>query len=109
MQPTRPHSNPICDASFDAPSLAEVLGRNVKTLRKREHITKTKFAAMLGIGRPLLNKIENGTADVRLSCVEDLASALDTTPEFLLFGKHDVLRAPSLPPANQDWPLEPYV
>ena len=104
-----PHNNSLADASFDAPSLAETLGRNVKALRKSEHITKTRFAAMVGIGRPLLNKIENGTADVRLSRVEELADALDTTPAFLLFGRHEVARAPALPPASQDWPLEPFV
>lgn len=112
MQPTCPHSNPLTDSSFDAPSLAKMLGRNVKALRKSEHITKTRFAAMVGIGRPLLNKIENGTADVRLSRVEDLASALDTTAEYLLFGKHDVLHSPPIPPippTNERWPLEPYV
>ena len=73
MKQTRQHSDPLTDATFDAPSLAETLGRNVKALRKDERITKTRFAAMVGIGRPLLNKIENGTANVRLSLVEELA------------------------------------
>ncbi len=106
MQQRSPHSNPLYDASFDPPSLAEMLGRNVKALRKKERITKTRFSAMLGIGRPLLNKIENGTANVRLSLVEELASALDTTPEYLLFGKDDVLRqSPALPQPSATWPL----
>lgn len=56
MKQTRQHSDPLTDATFDAPSLAETLGRNVKALRKDERITKTRFAAMVGIGRPLLNK-----------------------------------------------------
>lgn len=64
---------------------------------------------MVGIGRPLLNKIENGTANVRLSLVEELASALDTTPYFLLFGAQEKLNAPKFPPTSPYWPLEPYV
>lgn len=78
------HSNPLTDRSADGPSLAEIIGRNVLVLRKREKINKTRFSAMLGIGRPQLNRIENGTADIRLSLVEDLAEALDTTTEYLL-------------------------
>lgn len=72
------------DTSADEPSLACVLGRNVETLRKRSNISKSCFAAMVGIGRPQLNKIEKGTADVRLSVVEGLADALDTSPAKLL-------------------------
>ena len=53
-------------------------------LREREKISKTRFSAMLGIGRPQLNRIEDGTADIRLSLVEDLAEALDTSSEYLL-------------------------
>ncbi len=84
MQNMRPHSNPLFDTSADAPSLACTLGRNVETLRERAHISKTCFAAMVGIGRPQLNKIEKGTADIRLSVVEKLADALDTSPANLL-------------------------
>ena len=109
MKQTRQHSDPLTDATFDAPSLAETLGRNVKALRKDERITKTRFAAMVGIGRPLLNKIENGTANVRLSLVEELASALDTTPHFLLFGTPGISNALEFPPTSPNWPLEPYV
>ncbi len=39
---------------------------------------------MVGIGRPQLNKIEKGTANIRLSVVEKLADALDTSPATLL-------------------------
>lgn len=78
------HSNPLTDRSADEPSLAQIVGRNVLMLREREKISKTRFSAMLGIGRPQLNRIEDGTADIRLSLVEDLAEALDTSSEYLL-------------------------
>lgn len=73
----------------DEPKMAVTLGRNVKRLRERGRINKTCFAAMVGIGRPQLNKIEKGTANVRLSMVEELADALETTPEKLLFEQFD--------------------
>ena len=71
------------------PDMAKTLGKNVKCLRKRARMTKTMFAAMVGIGRPQLNRIENGTADVRLSMVQELAEALEIDAEKLLFGKGD--------------------
>ncbi|MEA5019742.1 MAG: helix-turn-helix transcriptional regulator [Gordonibacter sp.] len=65
-----------------------ILGRNVTRLRKRAKITKQRFAMMVEIGRPFLNRIENGTADPRLSIVLRLADALGTTPQELLT-QHD--------------------
>ncbi|RDB64327.1 XRE family transcriptional regulator [Gordonibacter sp. 28C] len=61
-----------------------MLGRNVTRLRKQAKITKQKFALMVNVGRPFLNRIENGTADPRLSVILRLAAALDTTPQELL-------------------------
>ncbi len=84
MECTTAHSNPITDRSADGPTLAQIVGRNVTELREREKISKTMFSAMLGIGRPQLNRIEDGTADIRLSLVEEIAEALDTTSEYLL-------------------------
>lgn len=60
------------------------LGHNVTRLRKAAKITKQKFALMVGVGRPFLNRIEQGTADPRLSIIKRLADALDTTPQALL-------------------------
>lgn len=64
--------------------IAVSLGRNVTRLRKEAKLTKEKFALMANIGRPFLNRIENGTADPRLSVVVRLADALDVSPEELL-------------------------
>lgn len=80
MQTPVPHIDELATAPNDEPKMAVTLGRNVKRLRERGRINKTCFAAMVGIGRPQLNKIEKGTANVRLSMVEELADALETTP-----------------------------
>lgn len=72
-------------AALDNRSEASViLGRNVTRLRKQAKITKQKFALMVDVGRPFLNRIENGTADPRLSVILRLADALETTPQELL-------------------------
>ena len=106
MQKQASHTARTVNEIEDDPKMAVTLGRNVKWLRERGRINKTRFAAMIGIGRPLLNKIEKGTANVRLSLVEELADALETTPEELLFERFDskTIAATRKCPS---WPLEP--
>ena len=60
------------------------LGANVARLRKCAKIDKKTFCLMVGIGRPFLDRIEKGEADPRLSVIESLADALETTPQDLL-------------------------
>lgn len=64
--------------------LARTFGRNVMRLRKRAGLTKKRFCLMVGVGRPYFNRVENGTADPRLSIVERFAAALDVAPLDLL-------------------------
>lgn len=72
----------------ESPSLAPIVGSNVRYLRKREHFNKQTFACMVGIGRPLLDKIECGEADIRLSYLERIADAFDIEVADLLV-EHD--------------------
>lgn len=78
----------------DPTRFAPILAENVKRMRIHAKINKKRFALMVHIGRPLLNRIENGTADVRLSVITKMADSLATTPDFLL-AKHtdDQIRA----------------
>ena len=68
----------------DAAQLRFVLGRNVKRLRMEQKFNKKSFAALCGIGRPLLDEIEGGTSDIRLSYVQKVADALAVSPVDLL-------------------------
>ena len=107
MQTSVPHIDELANTPNDEPKMAVTLGRNVKRLRERGRINKTCFAAMVGIGRPQLNKIEKGTANVRLSMVEELADALETTPEKLLFEQSDPTSI-AIPRKAPDWQFDPY-
>lgn len=107
MQTSVPHIDELANMPNDEPKMAVTLGRNVKRLRERGRINKTCFAAMVGIGRPQLNKIEKGTANVRLSMVEELADALETTPEKLLFEQFDPTNI-AIPRKAPDWQFDPY-
>ena len=56
-----------------------ILGTNVERLRKERNINKSRFAMMLGIGRPTLNRIEKGIHNPRLDLLCNLADALEVT------------------------------
>ena len=60
------------------------VGRNVAFLRVSQRINKQTFSLMMGFGRPFLNLLERGQADVRLSLVVRLAEALSVSSEDLL-------------------------
>lgn len=59
------------------PEEGYIIGFNVERLRKRAGISKVRFCNMLGIGRPTLDKIEDGEGDVRLSLLVKMAEALE--------------------------------
>ena len=88
MQTSVPHIDELASTPSDEPKMAVTLGRNVKRLRERGRINKTCFAAMVGIGRPQLNKIEKGT-------------------EKLLFEQFDPASI-AIPRKAPDWQFDPY-
>lgn len=65
-------------------STAEIFGDNVRRIREEQRLTKMRFCDMIGIGRPLLDSIERGRSNVRLSYLVKIAEALETTPYDLL-------------------------
>ncbi|MEE8722748.1 MAG: helix-turn-helix transcriptional regulator [Eggerthellaceae bacterium] len=60
------------------------MATNVTALRSQQGLSKQMFALMAGISRPMLNRIESGEADTRLSYVQRIADALGVEPTYLL-------------------------
>ena len=71
-----------------ASPLAPIVAENVHHLRKQQHLNKRTFAFILGISRPMLDKIESGQADIRLSYLERLADVLSVDAVELLTEHH---------------------
>lgn len=65
-------------------SLNKIIGKNVQRLRIEQNLPKKTLARISSVSRPLLDKIENGEADVRLSCIVRIADGLSVTPAELL-------------------------
>ena len=58
----------------------ELVGRNVKTLREGQRLTKVRLSMMAGMSRQELTKIEAGEANATLNTLVRLADALDVAP-----------------------------
>ena len=77
MEPT---SNTFTESQgFDAPYWRVVLGDNVHRLRMKQGIPKKTFSLMVGISRPLLDRIERGEADLRISYLTKVADGLSVS------------------------------
>ncbi|WP_201751069.1 helix-turn-helix domain-containing protein [Enterorhabdus sp. P55] len=53
-----------------------ILGLNVELLRKGAKLSKVRFCALVGISRPMLDKIERGESNPRLDLLTRLADVL---------------------------------
>ena len=53
------------------------IGRRVRRMREEQGLGKAEFALMIGISRPYLNRIENGTANVTVKMLVRVAEGLD--------------------------------
>lgn len=62
-----------------------VIGKYVLARRKELGLTQEELAHMMGYRtKSSINKIENGTQDIPLPKVEQLARCLQTTPAYLM-------------------------
>lgn len=60
------------------------LGRRVKDLRKKQHMTQEELAERLDISASFLGHIERGTRIASLETLVKVCIALDTDPSYLL-------------------------
>ena len=61
------------------------IGKRVKERRKELDLTQVKLSEMIGIAQQSLQRIEDGTTKTTKK-INELAKALQCTPEFLQFG-----------------------
>lgn len=97
--PLDPEHSSLTGKEPDPSRFKAVLAENVTRLRTDAKITKNRFALMIKVGRPFLNKIENARVNPRLDVIVRMADALETTPADLLT-KHEEEPAPPSPEAQ---------
>jgi transcriptional regulator with XRE-family HTH domain len=73
----------------------EGFGRAIKALRAEQGVSQEDLADRCEMSRAQLSKVERGLADLRLSTVFRLASALDMSGAELIQRTEDILKASS--------------
>ena len=63
------------------------LATRIKTLREEKKLTQEQLAEAVGLGRTSTTQWEAGRSEPPLGRIENLARILDTTPEYIAFGK----------------------
>lgn len=56
--------------------IEQTIGRNVRSLREAQRLSKVEFCLMAGLSRPYLNKIEAGEANISVKQLDRLAQSL---------------------------------
>ncbi|HIN57429.1 MAG TPA: helix-turn-helix domain-containing protein [Acinetobacter pittii] len=65
----------------------ETIGKRIKSLRKAKKLTQKDLGKLLGLSDVSVLKWENETNTPKLENMHELALALDTTVEYLMYGK----------------------
>lgn len=58
-------------------SLRQTFGKNVRAFREEMSLSQGRFSMMVGISRPLLNRIEQGHQNVTLDTLDRIAKGLN--------------------------------
>ena len=62
------------------------MGYKLKEVREEKRMTQEELAEKSGVSRPTIVALENGkTTDVKMSTLQKLANAMDTTVQAIFF------------------------
>lgn len=97
----------VCNVARAVPDTTKqsAIGRRVKDLRKALRFSQEKLARLAGVSTKTIHRLERGhISDVRVDHLFVLATALETSAEFLLFGREPESSSTqgSAPPAAFD-------
>ena len=67
-------------------AIRQAFGRRVRMLRKERSLSLRQFALSIRTDKTFLSNIENGRQSPTLDTIERIASGLDVTMSFLLYG-----------------------
>ena len=76
-----------------------LIGKRIRSIRLKREITQEALAEKVDIGTQHMNKIENGKSPLSLTCLVNIANALETTADRLLM---DNVTAASMPYLLED-------
>lgn len=77
------------------------IGKRIKDLRRKRHLTQSQIYKTCGISSGNLSSIENGKTLPSSTALIHLATCLQCTTDYILFGKTNT----EIPPGDSDLPL----
>lgn len=76
--------------------LLKILIKNIENEIHDRRLTKTEFAKQIGMTKQSLHQLLSGDHSPKLSTIEDIATALNMSPQALLGGVVDKQQQPSI-------------
>lgn len=67
------------------------IGKRIRTIRRRQHLSQEKLAELSNLSRVSISGIETGRKKPSVKSLVSIASALQVSPDDLLFSKNDLL------------------
>ena len=64
--------------------LREILGLNIKKLRKKQNLSQEQLADLTGLHRTYIGAVERGERNISINNIEKIANALNVPPTQLL-------------------------
>jgi len=83
-------SHPLTAKDHACHGPRETLARNLSAARTATGLSQDQLAGAAGISRATVIQLEAGEGDPRLSTLTGLATALDVSPVFFLFGRDEL-------------------
>lgn len=71
------------------------IGYRIKQSRKMQKLTQEKLAELVSVSPHYIYEIEKGLKSMSLSTLADIASTLNISTDYLLFGTDYILSSPS--------------
>lgn len=78
------------------------LGLRIKQCRKMQHLTQENLAELIDVSPHYIYELEKGLKCMSLTTLIDIASALNLSTDYLLFGMQNTSAAPS----KEDAPVD---
>lgn len=68
------------------------IGARIRSIREDMHLTKNKFAELLGISSQYLGIVECGKSCLSIEKIEILCDVTNLSADYILFGKNTTLK-----------------
>ena len=76
----------LMNTNSNTEALRETFGKHLRELRRKQRLSQTELALIIGVNHSTISRIENGRENVSLDTIVLLASGLSITPSQLLEG-----------------------